>query len=324
MGVVGDNGFHPHAHRALDESDLAIYVGCRMGSVASIGWTFPTPAKTRRMVQIDSDPEILANTFDNALSIAGDARLVLEDVLRAAVPRDPRRTEAWIASLNRDRTRFWDAMKAELESNAAPLKPQRVIAELNKRLPASAIVISDAGTPTPYASRFLRLNGEGSSLIIPRAFGGLGYAIPAVVSAWLARPEARPVGLFGDGSFGMAAGELETLARLRVPAVLIHFNNSCFGWIKALQRVHARPGANEAFVSVDFSQGDMRRVAEAFGVASFRAQTAEELETALDAAFATKGPSFVDVAVESISDVIPPVYRWLQKTGKYPLALAAE
>lgn len=323
MGVVGDNGFHPHAHRALDESDLAIYIGCRMGSVASIGWTFPAPAKTRRVAQIDSDPEILANTFDNALSIAGDARLVLEDLLRIASPRDPRRTEAWVASLNRDRAGFWDAVKDELESDAMPLKPQRVIAAVNKRLPEPSIVLSDAGTPTPYASRFLRLNGQGSSLVIPRAFGGLGYAIPAVVAAWLARPDARPVGLFGDGSFGMAAGELETLVRLQVPAVLIHFNNACFGWIKALQRVHARPGANEAFVSVDFNPGDMRRVAEAFGVAAFRAETPAELETALDAAFATKGPSFVDVAVESIGDVIPPVYRWLQKTGKDPLALAA-
>ncbi len=322
LGVVGDNGFHPHAHRAVEESDLLIYIGCRMGSVVSIGWTFPSPAKARRIVQIDSDPEILANASDNALSIAGDARLVLEDLLRTARPRDPRRSDVWIASLNRDRARFWEAMKADLESDAVPLKPQRVIAEIARRLTEPAIVISDAGTPTPYATRFLRLNHAASSLNIPRGYGGLGYAIPAVVGAWLARPEARPVGLFGDGSLAMSAGELETLARLHVPAVLIHFNNASYGWIKALQRVQARPGANDSSMSVDFNSGDMRRLAEVFGLVAWRAETPAELGTALDGAFAEKGPSFVDVVVESIADALPPVYRWLQKTGSDPLTVA--
>jgi acetolactate synthase-1/2/3 large subunit len=322
LGVVGDNGFHPHAHRAVEESDLLIDIGCRMGSVVSIGWTFPSPAKARRIVQIDSDPEILANASDNALSIAGDARLVLEDLLRTARPRDPRRSDVWIASLNRDRARFWEAMKADLESDAVPLKPQRVIAEIARRLTEPAIVISDAGTPTPYATRFLRLNHAASSLNIPRGYGGLGYAIPAVVGAWLARPEARPVGLFGDGSLAMSAGELETLARLHVPAVLIHFNNASYGWIKALQRVQARPGANDSSMSVDFNSGDMRRLAEVFGLTAWRAETPAELGTALDGAFAETGPSFVDVVVESIADALPPVYRWLQKTGSDPLTVA--
>ena len=146
-----------------------------------------------------------------------------------------------------------------LQSDAIPIKPQRIIHELNQRLPAPSIVIADAGTPTPFITRFLRLQGKGSRFIIPRSYGGLGYAIPAAVGAFLARPEARIVGLFGDGSLGMSAGELETLVRLEVPAVLIHFNNGTFGWIKALQLLHSQ----SKFFSVDFTQGDMAQVAMA-------------------------------------------------------------
>jgi acetolactate synthase-1/2/3 large subunit len=137
-------------------------------------------------------------------------------------------------------------------------------------------VISDAGTPTPYITRFLRLAGDGSRVLIPRSFGGLGYAIPAVVGAWHARPDARPVALFGDGSLGMSTGELETLARLNVPEVLIHFNNGCFGWIKTLQSLHSK----SKFMSVDFTPGDMSKVAAAYGIAAWRVETPAQLERA--------------------------------------------
>jgi acetolactate synthase-1/2/3 large subunit len=196
------------------------------------------------------------------------------------------------------------------------LKPQRVINSLNKRLTSPAVVISDAGTPTPYITRFLRLGGNGSRFLIPRAYGGLGYAIPAVVGAYMARPEARPVGLFGDGSLGMSAGELETLVRLNIPAVLIHFNNGCFGWIKALQAIHC----NRRFFSVDFSQRDMAKVAAAFGLSAFRVETPQELESALAEAFAATAPVFLDVVCESVASELPPVHSWLEgvKRGQPP------
>lgn len=312
LGVVGDNGFHPHAHRAVEEADVLLYVGCKMGSVSTIQWTLPSRARKRKILQIDLDPTVLANNYENTLSVAGDAKLVLEDLLRLL----PAACEpsAWVADLNRERALFWQASEAELHSQAVPLKAQRVIHELNRRLPSPSIVVSDAGTPTPHITRFLKLGNDGSRVLIPRSFGGLGYAIPAVVGAWLARPDARPVGLFGDGSLGMSAGELETLARLQVPAVLIHFNNGCFGWIKTLQKLHSK----SKFLSVDFTPGDMSRVAAAYGIAAWRVSTPEELERALDEAFAHDGPAFLDVVTEPLMSDIPPVYSWLKAAGKIP------
>jgi acetolactate synthase-1/2/3 large subunit len=114
------------------------------------------------------------------------------------------------------------------------------------------------------------------------------------------------VGLFGDGSLGMSAGELETLARLGIPVVLIHFNNGCFGWIKALQSLHSK----NKFLSVDFTSGNMARVAESFGLKAFYIEKAEQMEEGLDAAFASQEPVFLDVATESLLTELPPVYSW--------------
>jgi len=309
LGVIGDNGFHPHAHKAIDESDTLLYVGCKMGSVSTIKWTKPSLRSEVKILQIDIDPTMLANNYKNQLSVAGDARLVLEDLYTLIRERGDQRPESeWVQELNRFRESFWSRSLTQLESEAVPIKPQRVIQEVNRRLPDSAVVIADAGTPTPYITRFLRLRGGESRFIIPRAYGGLGYAIPAVVGAFLARPDARVVGMFGDGSLGMSAGELETLARLNIPTVLIHFNNSTFGWIKALQTLHS----GGRFISVDFSSGDMSAVAAAFGLTAYHVETSGELESAFDAAFRTKGPVFLDVVSESEVIDLPPVYSWEQ------------
>jgi len=311
LGVIGDNGYHPHAHKAIDEGDTILYVGCKMGSVSTIKWTKPSLRPDVKILQIDIDPTMLGNNYENQLSVAGDARLVLEDLYALLRQRDDQRPESeWLQELNRFRDAFWSSSLTQLESNAVPIKPQRVIHAVNSRLPELAVVIADAGTPTPYISRFLRLKGGGSRFIIPRAYGGLGYAIPAVLGAFLAMPDARVVALFGDGSLGMSAGELETLVRLNVPAVLIHFNNRSFGWIKALQAIHS----DGHFMSVDFTPGDRSAVAKAFGIESYRVTTPDELENALDKAFSHNGPVFLDVVSESEVTELPPVYSWQQAT----------
>jgi acetolactate synthase-1/2/3 large subunit len=307
LGVIGDNGFHPHAHTAVEESDVLLYVGCKMGSVSTINWSMPSPKKDRRIIQIDLNPEFLGNNFRNALSVAGDARLILEDILVLVKGQIAhRQLSSWVDGLNEARAEFWENAQSQFRADDMPLKPQRVIAALNRHLPARSVVIADAGTPTPYITRYLRLSGNGSRFIIPRAYGGLGYAIPAVVGAHFACPTARLVGLFGDGSLGMSAGELETLARLNIPAVLIHFNNGMFGWIKALQKLHCR----EKYFSVDFTTSDMSKVAAAFGIKSYHVRTPEEFEDAMVEAFRHEGPTFIDVVTISEVVELPPVFSW--------------
>jgi len=305
IGVIGDNGFHPHAHRAVEEAE--------MGSVSTINWSMPSEKPDRKILQIDLNPEMLGNNFQNTLSVAGDASLVAEDlVVLLKRKTDRKESSDWLNDLNRQRQAFWEDAKNEFQADTRPLKPQRIVDELNRHLDESTIVISDAGTPTPYITRYLKLAGQDSRFIIPRAYGGLGYAIPAVVGAHYARPEAKLVGLFGDGSLGMSAGELETISRLNIPAVLIHFNNSTFGWIKALQKLHC----NKKYFSVDFNAHDPVQVAQGFGLKALSIQTARELDDGLEVAFKSRTPIFLDVKSEPESDDIPPVYSWIKTQEK--------
>ncbi|HCY88492.1 MAG TPA: acetolactate synthase, partial [Desulfobacteraceae bacterium] len=309
MGVIGDNGFHPHALRAVEESDALLYIGCKMGSVSTINWTFPSQNDSRKILQIDLNPEMLGNNTCNTLSVAGDARLVLEDLVTLLRGRCGQRSQSpWMKELNRQRSEFWQTAGTTLANTDQPLSPLQVITALNRHLDGPSVVIADAGTPTPYITRYLRLAHKESRFLIPRAYGGLGYAIPAVTGAHYARPDARLVGLFGDGSLGMSAGELETLSRLNIPAVLIHFNNAAFGWIKALQKLHC----NARYMSVDFNANHPAMVAEGFGVPAVTVETTDQLTAGLQKAFTASGPFFLDIKTAPESEEIPPVYSWMK------------
>ena len=313
LGVIGDNGYHPHAHRAIQDGDVLLYVGCKMGSVSTINWTMPEPREGRRIIQVDLNPEMLGNNFQNALSVAGDARLIMEEVLILVRGQIARKDETeWSRGLNEQRRDFWQNARADFERRDEPLRGAPIIAELNKYMDTESVVISDAGTPTPYTSRYLRLGGRSSRFLIPRAYGGLGYAIPALVGAHFARPGAKLAGLFGDGSLGMSAGEMETLARLNIPAVLIHFSNSTFGWIKCLQKLHNK--AN--YFSVDFNRGDPTLLARGCGLKALHIQTHAELAEGMAEAFAADGPVFLNLVTEPETESLPPVYTWQQAAAK--------
>ncbi len=318
IGVIGDNGYHPHANKAMEEADLLIYLGSRIGSVVSIGWSFPSDNSDRKVVQVDLDPEILANTTQNSLSIASDVKSFLLE-LGEQDNTDPATNEPWVTQVNDWRAEFWQNAEPLFEDRSLPMRPEPIVKAFNDRITKPVNILSDAGTPTPYMTRFLRLGDENSTFIIPRAFGGLGYAIPAVVGAWEAEPDKRPIGLFGDGSFGMTVGELETLVRLNCPAILLHFNNACFGWIKGLHRLQG-VGNNDCY-SVDFSQTNAYKVAEAYGMRAFQVHSLDKFEQALDIAFDYDGPCFIDIVVESLADRVPPVVSWIRKRGEDPLAL---
>jgi acetolactate synthase-1/2/3 large subunit len=311
LGVVGDNGGREYAHDFLLEADLILYVGCRTDSTTTVFWSLPSLDSGKIIVQLDVDGREVGNSYSVACGMAGDARLGMVDLLEALKRLGKARnrgSERRIAELGEE---WWAQAESQMRSDAYPLKPQRVIGELVQSLPPEAILVVDPGSMTPFTAAYLKIQA-GRRVVFPRAFGALGYALPGVVGAKMARPGAPVVGLIGDGSLGMAAGELETITRLELPITLVHFNNSCFGWIKVLQKLHC----DERYHNVDFGTDvDYVKVAQGFGLKAVRVGKADELGPALKDAIKSPRPTFIDVATQSECEEIPPVHRWLVNAG---------
>ena len=145
------------------------------------------------------------------------------------------------------------------------------------------------------------------ALKVFRFHGALGFAMSAGVGAAFGRPDAMVVAAMGDGSFNFTCGELETIVRRRVPRKMIVFSNTVYGWIKASQKA----GYGERYFSVDFDRTDHARVAEAFGVKSWRVEEPAGVEGALKAALAHDGPALVDVISQQLQDTAVPVSQWM-------------
>ncbi len=303
LGVVGSNGGTPPTRRAVDAADLVIFVGCRAGSVTTERWRHPAPGSVK-IVHVDIDPEVMGANYRPDAAIVGDAKLSLSALVEAVGPREVGDANDIVTRARKDK---YAEFKTLANSKELPIRPERIVEEVQRALSSDAVVVVDPGTPCPYFSAYFEIREIGRTMISNRAHGALGYALPAVVGASYGRPGVKCVAVMGDGSFGMAAGELETIRRLKLPVTLIVISNSVFGWIKAGQR----SGYDGRYFSVDFTRSDHAAIAEAFGIKAWTVKDPEELGPALKAAFEAGEPTLVDILAQPLHEAKAPVSEWV-------------
>jgi acetolactate synthase-1/2/3 large subunit len=303
VGVVGSNGGTPETRAVVDASDLIVFVGCRAGSVTTERWRHPADGAAR-IIHIDVDPAVPGRNYKVDVPLIGDARLCLSALNDALEGFKGEMDLTFIDTAKREKFFAFDALATSAET---PIRPERVVAELQKVLDPDAIVVADPGTPCPYFSAYYLVRGSGRRFFSNRAHGALGYALAAAVGAHVGRPAVKTVAVMGDGSFGMCAGELETLARLKLPITLVVISNATYGWIKAGQKA----GYGKRYFSVDFSETDHAKVAEAFGVRGFRVEDPMELGKVLQQAIKHAGPSLVDIVCQPLHEARAPVSEWV-------------
>ncbi|MFW6074308.1 MAG: thiamine pyrophosphate-binding protein [Chloroflexota bacterium] len=311
LGVVGGNGARPYANDVVSNCDLLVLVGTRTDSTTTQNWSIPPKSAKIPTIHIDVDPWQIGNNYQTQVGLVADARPALEDLADALgkIEPDEHRTQ-WLESIAEAKREYFASQLRFISSDSQPIKPQRVIATLRQLLDDDTVLVADPGTPTPYVCAQYELRRPGRWTVIPRAHGGLGYALPAVVGAHYGALErgARVVGLMGDGSFGMSCGELETITRLNLPVVLLQFNNRAFGWIKELQHLYH----GDRYFSVDFNDVDYAGIARGFGLRAWRVEDPADLERTMQEALADGGPCFIDIVSESQITETPPVHAWLE------------
>ena len=300
-GVVGSNGGTPETRAVVDAADLVIFVGCRAGSVTTERWRHPAPGKAR-IIHIDVDPAVPGTNYRVDVPLIGDAKLALSALIEAVSPREG--DLSFVDGKKREKFAAFDELAA---MNDTPIKPERMVAELGKALGSDAIVVADPGTPCPYLSAYYVVRGTGRRYFSNRAHGALGYALAACIGAHYGRPSAKAVAVMGDGSFGMCAGELETVVRLKLPITFVVISNATYGWIKAGQKA----GYAERYFSVDFGVTDHAKVAAAFGVRSWRVTNPSELGPVLKNALSSAEPTLVDIVCQPLQEAKAPVSEWV-------------
>ena len=306
VGVVGSNGGTDETWEAMAGADLVIFMGCRAGSTTTSRWEAPKPGT--RIVHFDVDPMVIGAVLPTEVGVVGDLRLALA-ALNAELDRlgqgaDTFGGAAAAADIRRRKFARFEAIAAARE---APIRPEQVIATLQRCLPEDATIVSDPGTSCPYLSAYYTLPRAGRHFITNRAHGALGYSLSAALGAWFGAPQRKTVALMGDGSFGFTCGELETVTRAGAPITFIVLSNSNFGWIKASQR----DDCGARYYNVDFQRGDHAAIAAAYGVTSWQVSDPHKLEGVMREALAHDGPTLIDIVCQPLEEAQAPVRRWM-------------
>ena len=301
VGVVGSNGGTPQTRAVVDAADVIVFVGCRAGSVTTERWRHPAPGSAR-IIHIDVDPSVPGRNYKVDVPLVGDARLCLSALNESVSPR--KGDLAHVEAKKQEKRAAFEALAA---SSGTPIKPERVVSEIDNLLDDDSILVADPGTPCPYFSAFYQVKGTGRRYFSNRAHGALGYSLSAAIGAHVGRPSVKTVSVMGDGSFGMCVGELETAVRLKLPITFVVISNAVYGWIKAGQK----SGYGQRYFSVDFGVTDHASVAQAFGVKSWRVTDPGELRAVLKKALDSAGPTLVDIVCQPLHEAKAPVSEWV-------------
>jgi acetolactate synthase I/II/III large subunit len=275
--------------QALKGADVALVVGVPMDFRLGFGASF---GEETEIVVIDAAEPERDHPRRVAAECYGSIARTLAD-LRTGAGAKALASESWLAELRASESERREAERAEFEDDRAPLHPMRLYAELAKVLDRNAIVIGDGGDFVSYAGRVVD-SYEPGCWLDPGPFGCLGTGPGYALAAKLAHPERQVVLLVGDGAFGFAGMEFDTLARHGVNVVAVMGNNG----IWALEK-HPMEFLYGYSVAADLRPGTRYdQMVEALGCYGELVERPAELRAALERAFASGRPALVNVLTD--------------------------
>ena len=301
VGVVGTYS-RESANRAVNEADLVCFVGTETGGMTTHFWAVPkigTPA-----IQIDINAEALGRNYPLQAALLGDAKATLARMRQEADAKTAGKRKAWTERARAICQEWREKHGPLLTSDAVPIRPERICAELSKHVPDDAIVVADTGHAGMWMGGMYDLRTPQQSYL--RSAGHLGWAFPAGLGAKCGAPE-RPVVVFtGDAGFWYHIGEVETAVRWRINSVTVVNNNSSGNQSKrGFDRVYGGKQTEQALELWTYTKVNFARIAEDMGAIGVRVEKPAELKLALQRAYGADRPVIIDVVTDI--DALAPV-----------------
>jgi benzoylformate decarboxylase len=282
------------------DPDMILAIGCRL--IREYRY-LPEPVMKpgTGCIHIEEDPWEIGKVFPVDLGIIADARSALRallDVYPKIAGTDGR--EERLAVIRRAQ----EQARAELEARVkqgwddTPINAARVARTMDRLIEKDALIVNESPTSKDILMANFQFS-SGRSYFSNSSGGYLGWGLGAAIGAKLASPQRRVVACLGDGSSMFGLQGLWTLAKYRVPLVVIVFNNRAYMAVKnqfrgseERIRIAAEMGAELVGPDINFA-----RLAETFGIFGQRVEQPDAIESALRRALEQNGPALVDVVI---------------------------
>jgi len=289
VGVIGTYS-RWCANRVVAEADLVFFIGSHTGSQITNNWRIP--AIGTPVIQLDIDPLELGRNYPNTVSLLGDAKVTLRRLLEVRKPMSPKAD--WLQRVQEHVSGWRAEVAAQRDSDAIPMRPERICKEITEFLPPNAVVVADTGHSGIWTGTMLDLKHPGQRYI--RCAGSLGWGFPASLGVKCALPNTPVLGFTGDGGFYYHLAELETAARFGINAVIVVNNNQSLNQeTRLFDAAYGGQQRGRAHEMWQFHETHFAEVAQAMGCFGIRVERPNDLQDALKQAFAADRPAVVEV-----------------------------
>ena len=277
-------------NRALMLADLIIYVGSKTGGQVTHFWQVPAPGTP--VIQIGINPSDLGRNYPNPASLAGDAKaslkMLIEEVERSGD------NAAWVDEVQKLVKTWRDSINELRNSDARPVRPERLMKEVGDAIPDDALVVVDTGHTAMWAVQQLWMNSKKWDFI--RCAGSLGWGFPAAIGAKCGVPERPVICLTGDGGLWYHIQEFETAVRCNIPMVTVVNNNNALNQEYSIfKAAYDGKPSKKSTEMWHFNQVSFAKMAECMGGVGIRVEDPAEIGPAIKKALASGRPAIVEV-----------------------------
>ncbi|HSL32737.1 MAG TPA: biosynthetic-type acetolactate synthase large subunit [Candidatus Limnocylindrales bacterium] len=297
-GFMGMHGWK-HVNRAIQSADLLFAVGMRFDD--RVTGNVRTYAPYARIVHVDIDPAEIGKNVAVEVPIVGDAGRVLRALMPMVESVDETTRADYLAELA-----DW---RAESEASSwhgsgawrdGLLSADFVVSRIGELTNHHATYVADVGQNQMWLARYAGFR-EPNSHVSSGGLGTMGFSVPAAMGAALGRPDRETWAITGDGGFQMTSQELMTLVQDRIPVKIALLDNKKLGMIRQWQEIIYAGNYHSAHLLGP----DYVKLADAYGIPAFRAQTPDQVDDAIRSAQAVDGPALIWFEMAEEQNIFP-------------------
>jgi len=312
--ILGMTGFWgtQYINDSCRNADLILGLGSRFKEADCSSWypEFTFDTTNTKFIQIDIEPSEIGRNYPVEIGVVADLKQALTVLCRVAKEKYPEGIQR--GNLKNEialaRKKFKESNVEMEQSDAFPMMPERILAEVREVLPRDAIITTDVGWNKNGVGQQFSIYDPGS-ILIPGGYATMGFGGPAAIGAKVASPDKVVIALIGDGGFGQNPAMLATAKHEGIAVIWLIMNNDAFGTIAGLEKAHYDTTFGTVFKKDGESTSpDYAAIAEAYGVKGIRVRSAAEFKPILIDAIALNEPVVLDVPM--INNPVPTSGHW--------------